>query len=174
MVELLLDTDRQIKKVAESNLRMLFDTNPVAQWASERLILAPGIETQVGVKRIITISELDDMGRRESRQQFENSATWLYPNYAEWCENEGRKDLGGRNFTKALENVLCQQLKLDGVERLANSNSKGSRFLGVRTCSHDDEHIHTLSSLKYGKEDRKDKEVCNKVRFQSGCKPRKY
>jgi phage/plasmid-associated DNA primase len=98
----------------------LIETNPLAEWADQALILEDGAKVKVGIAHKVDRSHA-----------YQHEKDWLYPHYRRWMDDTGHQ--GGataRRFTGLLKDLLAQQLKLTYVEHVIGN--KGSQFKGVR------------------------------------------
>lgn len=98
-------------------MRALVDTNAVAAWANENLIVSNGASVQVG--------KLDM-----------NADQYLYPNFSQFCEQTGRRGVVSFNtFTRSLQDVLATA----GIDVDTKKRNTGTHIVGVR--------LRTKSSL---------------------------
>lgn len=136
MKALLVETDTHVPAVAQFNLETLRQVNPLAAWAYDYLVPDPTAETPVGVKKLITRSVTRDSGEvgTHTETYVNNSDQWLYASYCQWHRDNGggSKEISSRNFTGYLKDLLCNQWKWTGVEKLDRAGAKLSRFKGVR------------------------------------------
>jgi putative DNA primase/helicase len=78
-------------------------TNPIADWLTECSKADPDTWTQIGDKREIRGFRGDI--------QFENSETWLYANYLQWCQRTNKTPFAVRRFKELVIDV-CRTLKI--------------------------------------------------------------
>ncbi|NEZ61966.1 hypothetical protein D0962_04120 [Leptolyngbyaceae cyanobacterium CCMR0082] len=98
--------------MAEFQAQALLNTDNLAQWVDDRVVVDTGSWTKVG----------DKNGDRFS---------CLYPNYIDYCESANVKPLSLSKFSGALENLMQEQLGIDGVER-KRGRAQGAGFTGIR------------------------------------------
>lgn len=114
-------------RVENANIEAMRDSNPVADWVMENCIPASGEWTQIGVK-----SEFTEMGKK----YYMNAEHHLYPNYLEWCQQNGREPLSVRRFRPKVVDVLKNCLGIDVIEVKRKS---GMGIQGVRIRGRDEE-----------------------------------
>ena len=107
-----LNTKNTVASLAKARGEALCDTNPLADWLDNKIIHDPTAKTYVGV---------DDPNRQEK---------WLYANYASYSRAINARLIGQRRYTNLLEDLCCNQLKLEGVKR--GRDRYGSYFEGLR------------------------------------------
>ncbi|MCK9394273.1 MAG: phage/plasmid primase, P4 family [Methylobacter sp.] len=88
----------------------LCETNRIAQWIEDNLVTISGYITYVG-----------------NAKDFPEQK--LYPNYKEWCAENGNLPISMSRFSKTLIDV-AEQLKLD--VKLLNRDSAGKRICGLK------------------------------------------
>lgn len=107
-------------------MRALVDTNAIAAWANECLVIDRKASQQVG-----------RLGGDDREL--------LYPNYAKFCEHTGRKGVVSLNtFTRSLQDVLATA----DIDIAIKRKNTGTHIVGVRLRSHngwDDEVPHLLT-----------------------------
>lgn len=116
VTEVLTDTEGHRRNAAN---RALVETNAIAAWANECLVVDIGNSCKVG-----------KLGA--------DADTLLYPNYARFCEQTGRRGVVALNtFTRSLTDVLATV----GVEVLVKHKNTGTHIEGIRlrTAPWDDE-----------------------------------
>jgi P4 family phage/plasmid primase-like protien len=115
----LLETTTAAPSLAESHAATLVQTNPLAAWADERLVLDKAASVKVGIARPL-----------EHTNRYEWEDVWLYPNYVAYCHNTGNRHLSSRRFTGLLKDLLVSQLRCrDVYQKTINT---GSHFFGIR------------------------------------------
>src|SRR6266702_8865183 len=85
MVQYLLHTDTVAPSLAESHALTLVQTNPLAAWADERLVLdpTPGVPVDKTYKPASVKVGIARLAEHTNRYECEN--IWLYPNYVAYC-----------------------------------------------------------------------------------------
>ncbi len=69
-----------------------------------------------------------------------NVSEWLYPSYCEYSKTSGTRPVAVRRFVGLLDDLVKNQLKLDGVYReRANSGRSYFKGLRIRRDGHDDD-----------------------------------
>lgn len=109
---LVVNTKKTVPALARVWGEALCDANPLADWLDNCIIHDAGAKTYVGV---------DSLERVDS---------WLYANYTNHTRLTNGRVIGQRRYTKLLEDLCCNQLKLPGVKR--GRDRKGSYFEGLR------------------------------------------
>lgn len=112
---LVLNTKKTVPALAKVYGEALCDSNPMADWLDNCIIHDPGTKTYVGV---------DDPEKVQS---------WLYANYVYYIRRVNGRTISTRRYSKLLEDLCCNQLKLKGVMRGRDRN--GSYFEGLRIRS---------------------------------------
>jgi putative DNA primase/helicase len=124
MEALLLKTDKLCPALAESKAETLLDTNPIAAWLDYCVVHDPDSRSQIG----LAIPQKD----KDIPAHFLNVGKFLYPSYCNYSKNSGSKTpLGLQRFVKLLDDLVKNQLKIDGVFR-EKDRSKKSYFVGLR------------------------------------------
>jgi len=118
-------TDTYVPSLGQMWAETLCDTNPLADWADQWLVLRSDIKTNIGT----AIKEKD----QSTPWQYRNCYDWLYANYCEYSSGSGNKPVAVRRFITLLEDLLINQLKLKGISR--GRDRTGSHFLGIRLRS---------------------------------------
>lgn len=96
-----VDTNNKVPSLAAFSKEVLMETNPLANWADECLYYDPNAVTGIG-----DISQ--------SAEEF------LYPNYAQWANNNGQGTMNKQRFSSTLLNLLKAQLAIDAQKRKTN------------------------------------------------------
>lgn len=138
--ELLKDHCKFSQELDNQNKAMIVETNPLAAWVDEQLILEARHKTYVGIAKQIRISS-GDMGNTESWTEYRNVNTWLYPNYCSYAENTGLNPLSQKRFSSLLLDLLDAQLKLPIIK---GGDRNGSYFMGIRIRTGEDFNTATL------------------------------
>jgi phage/plasmid-associated DNA primase len=105
----------------------LVDTNPLAEWANQTLILDNSQDAQGKALAVVNVGRAHKLDRSND---YEHQDIWLYPNYRAWVDDTGGKPLSSRRFTGLLKDLFENQLRLEGVEH--TDDMHGSRFHGIR------------------------------------------
>ncbi|MBK8752947.1 MAG: toprim domain-containing protein, partial [Candidatus Competibacteraceae bacterium] len=93
-------TSSRVKSLQAIRLENLEATNPIAAWLRSNCKFDPNATTQIGAKSKITITTGEFS--RETRTEFEHSATRLYPNYCQWCEQTGKQPISLNTFSRTV------------------------------------------------------------------------
>lgn len=129
MISALSDTGEFSSTTRTANYQYLIDTNPLAAWLNECVVIDRDAETQVGKKEVHGIEE---NGAR--RTVFANSDSQLYPNYLKWCEENAVKPLSTRTFGPALYTTLTNKdmLNMPEITRTQKPGKNVAIFVGIR------------------------------------------
>jgi len=98
-------------------LTELAATSPIAGWAADNLFFGHG-SVPVGAKKM----------NRDGRSIL-NTDTHLYPNFCNWCRENGHKEMAANRFVPLLKDLLKDQLKLKHIEHVARRD--GKFFTGI-------------------------------------------
>lgn len=79
---------------SESRNAAFIETNPVAQWLDEMIVLDPMGSARMGHKK------------RLSSGTFEEFQNHLYPSYLQWCSESNRKEMSLHSFSHALVEII--------------------------------------------------------------------
>jgi putative DNA primase/helicase len=107
-------------RVVNANIEAMRSSNPVADWVMENCIPALGVWTQVGVK-----NEVKDSGV----VYYFGEKDQLYPNYLQWCRQNGREPLSVRRFRPKVIGTLKNCLMVDVMK---TRRGGGFGFQGIR------------------------------------------
>ena len=127
MEALLQQTKALVPSLQATWAQALVDTNPLAEWANQALILDGRIDDQGRPEAMVNVGRAHKIDRSND---YEHQDIWLYPNYRAWVDDTGGKPLSSRRFTGHLKDLFENQLRLEGVEH--RDDNKGSRFCGIR------------------------------------------
>ncbi|MBE9128201.1 MULTISPECIES: DUF3854 domain-containing protein [unclassified Coleofasciculus] len=125
---LVVNTNKTVPTLAKVRGEALCDANPLADWLDNCIVLDPGHKTYVG---------LDNAERIE---------TWLYANYTSFTRQINGRPIGQRRYTKLLEDLCCNQLKLKGVQR--GRDRYGSYFEGLRIRMENDTALRPITEVE--------------------------
>jgi len=110
MYRLLKDTKNSVQSLKSFNDEFLLDTNPLAEWLDNCVVLMPTAKTYVG-----TLEKSADL--------------YLYPSYSKWMQTTGSKALSLRRFSENLLDLCSNQLKLPGITK--GRDNQGSYIKGI-------------------------------------------
>ena len=127
MEVLLQQTTEAVPSLKTTWAQALVETNPLAEWANQTLILDDRTDNQGKLLAVVNVGRAHKLDRSND---YEHQDTWLYPNYRAWVDDTGGKPLSSRRFTGLLKDLFDNQLRLAGVEH--RDDNKGSRFFGLR------------------------------------------
>jgi hypothetical protein len=127
MEVLLQQTTEAVPSLKTTWAYSLVDTNPLAEWANQALILDDRIDAQGKPLATVNVGRAHKIDRTND---YEYQDTWLYPNYRAWVDDTGGKPLSSRRFTGLVKDLFENQLRLAGVEH--TDDMYGSRFHGIR------------------------------------------
>ena len=127
MEALLQQTTTLVPSLQATWAQSLVDTNPLAEWANQALLLDARTDHQGNPLAVINVGRAHKLDQSNG---YEQQDRWLYPHYRAWVDDTGGKPLSSRRFTGLLRDLFENQLRLDGVEH--RDDNKGSRFCGIR------------------------------------------
>jgi putative DNA primase/helicase len=111
-------TDRNVPALAEKKWSQLLETNPIAAWVDEALIIEPAAKAYIGK---------DDPLK---------SAHWLYANFCQFQRESGHKSiLPVKRFSANLRDLLKNQIRVPITEG-RDRNGAYIQGIGLR-CFHD-------------------------------------
>jgi putative DNA primase/helicase len=125
---LVVNTNKSVPTLAKVRGEALCDTNPLADWLDNCIVLDPDGKTYIG---------LDNSDRTE---------TWLYANYTVFMRQTNGRPIGQRRYTKLLEDLCCNQLKLEGVKR--GRDRYGSYFTGLQIRTDQDTAVRPITGFE--------------------------
>ena len=111
VTRLLKETSSSVLSLATTQRTSIVENNPMAAWADERLVADSGAKTKIGDKS-------------------KPSNEYLYPNYVEYCQDNGHRAESNTRFSRLLLDLANHQLKLDGVEK--KHTRTGNQIIGLR------------------------------------------
>lgn len=123
MEGLLKRTEETVPILSQQKAETLLDTNPLADWLNYCVVHDLAARAQVG----LAVKDKD----RDSQTTYLNVNTWLYASYCEYSTNSGCKSVAARRFVNLLNDLVVNQIKLEGVGR-EKGNSGRSYFRGLR------------------------------------------
>ncbi|WP_036487441.1 hypothetical protein [Myxosarcina sp. GI1] len=131
----------------------LVETNPIADWLDNKVILDPEARTNIGVAKRDKDSNSDNW--------YLHNDEWLYPNYAEYCHDTGTRSIGLRRFVNLLSDLLNNQLRLN-IEKGRDRAGSFIRGLRLRDAADDEPPLITNKVMKT-KTDSSSTSVINKL-----------
>ncbi len=143
MKRYLVDTARAVPSLGKYSKEVLLETNPLANWADEALIPAPGNRARIG-------------SLKQSAEFF------LYPHYCNWAEANGVKPVQMQRFSNLLENFLKTQAGL--LSAFKDKDRTGAYITEVRLRQINDQEPLLVTELKIGDEES----VTNESRTRDG------
>ena len=115
----------------------MVDTNPLAEWANQALILDASTDAHGKAHHVVQVGVAYKIDRTND---YAHQDIWLYPHYRKWVDDMRGQPLPSRRFTGLLKDLFENQLRLAGVEH--TNDRYGSRFHGLlRTHSDADEPL---------------------------------
>src|SRR5215510_11210817 len=123
MEALLQHTTETVPSLKTTWAYALVETNPLAEWANQVLILDDRTDDQGKPLAVVNVGRAHKM---DHCNDYEHQDTWLYPNYRAWVDDTGGKPLSLRRFTGLLKDLFENQLHLVGIEH--TDDMYGSRF----------------------------------------------
>lgn len=128
----LRNTSTHVKSLQAIRIENLEATNPVVAWLRSNCTFNPNVVTQVGVKLRQTITTGDETGK-VSRVEYQNSDSWLYPNYVQWAEQTGKQPLSHVVFSRTVIDVARNMLGQQHVKKM--STRGGAAISGLSIIS---------------------------------------
>lgn len=119
----------------DADRKHLCNTNKIAQWVDENLILAPKNEMHIG--KAIKCLSIEILPTSESNMK-------LYPNYSIWCQEQGTRPISLRKFTETLVDTLTS-LKIP-ITKL-NRSSAGNRVQGLDIRKPDSKELTPITGM---------------------------
>ena len=113
MAEYLHKTELKVPSLQQDSIDTLVETNPMAAWLQDNLILTPGAKTHIGTKT-------KDASRN------------LYHNNVEWLQETNRTPLNLNNFSRVLLDLLKNQLRVPNVRKAKNSTGMFISEIAIR------------------------------------------
>jgi len=96
VTRLVKHTDREVPALAVVKWRQLCETNPIAGWLDEKIILKPDAKAYIG------LGEVEEAGR------------WLFANFCKYQQDNGHRNTATLKwFSKNLRDLLKNQMKAD-------------------------------------------------------------
>jgi putative DNA primase/helicase len=96
VTRLIKHTDREVPALAVVKWRQLCETNPIAGWLEEKVILKPDAKTYMGQ------GDIEEAGR------------WLFANFCKYQQDNGHRNTATLKwFSKNLRDLLKNQMKAD-------------------------------------------------------------
>lgn len=111
MEDLLRNHATRIAALGDTAVQTLLDSNSIAAWADENLVMVESAETKVG-------------SNRESE-----ASNWLYPNYVAFAKEAGNHPVSLARFSSVLQDLFQSQLKFKTVRKLRDR--RGAYFVGI-------------------------------------------
>jgi phage/plasmid-associated DNA primase len=139
MEALLQQTTTLVPSLQATWATSLVDTNPLAEWANQALILDDRTDPQGKSLAVVNVGRAH---KRDQTNTYEQQDRWLYPHYRAWVDDTGGKPLSSRRFTGLLRDLFDNQLRLDGV--VHTDDMYGSRFHGLRLRTASDAEVPFL------------------------------
>ena len=108
----LRNTSAHTHSLRNARLDALAATNPMVAWMLDNVHFAENVSAQVGEKKRLTISEgrNDGDGKSTTHVEYEFQDAWLYPNYCQWCDANGKMPVSKNQFSStavdAAKNLL--------------------------------------------------------------------
>lgn len=116
-------------RIRNADREAMAATNPVADWLLECTEADPFAWTQIGDKR-----EIRDSGYETI---YENSDSWLYANYLQWCLRSHKSPLSTRRFRE----LLLQTCETIGINAHESRRGTGRGINGIKIKSnHEQQH----------------------------------
>ena len=127
MEALLQQTTTLVPSLQATWAQSLVDTNPLAEWANQALILDARTDAEGHPLAVVNVGRAHKLDQSNA---YEHQDRWLYPHYRAWVDDTGGKPLSSQRFTGLLRDLFENQLRLDDV--VHTDDMYGSRFHGIR------------------------------------------
>jgi putative DNA primase/helicase len=96
VTRLVKHTDREVPALAQVKWKQLCETNPIAGWLDEKVILKPDAKAYIG------LGDVEEAGR------------WLFANFCKYQQDNGHRNTATLKwFSKNLRDLLKNQMKAD-------------------------------------------------------------
>ena len=112
------------EKMQQTKLENLLNTNPIANWFDENVVIDPTAKVKVGLRNA-------------------DSRDHLYSNYCCYIDGTGNKPISVKRFSSLLEDLCVAQLKIDVSKKRI---PEGVFFFGITTNT-TDKPSYSISSL---------------------------
>ncbi len=117
VTRLIGDTDEQVPELAGKKWEQMYQTNDIARWLDDKVVLSPDLKTYVGTN--------DEVKR----------SSWLYASYCADRLEQNEKPISMKAFRPNLMDLLLNQLKVQ-VEAGEDRQGRFIKGVGLR-CQHD-------------------------------------
>jgi putative DNA primase/helicase len=95
VTRLIKHTDREVPELAQVKWKQLCETNPIAGWLDEKVIVDPNAKAYIGM------GDIEEAGR------------WLYANFCKHQQDSGTKNtISMKRFSNNLRDLLKNQMKV--------------------------------------------------------------
>ena len=121
----LRNTDNAARSLYAAKLDALAATNTVAAWLLDNVVFDESAKTKVGSKKKVTRH-----GMSESRVEYEHADEWLYPNFAAWCDGNGKNPVAHNVFSRTAIEIANTTLGRGFVRKAVSGN--GAHIEGLR------------------------------------------
>jgi putative DNA primase/helicase len=135
----LRNTDNAARSLYAAKLDALAATNTVAAWLLDNVVFDESAKTKVGSKKKVTRH-----GMSESRVEYEHADEWLYPNFAAWCEGNGKNPVAHNVFSRTAIEIANTTLGRGFVRKAISGN--GAHIEGLR-LRRDEELVRSHEEL---------------------------
>jgi P4 family phage/plasmid primase-like protien len=128
MEDLVRNHTTRIASLGAVAVETLIESNTLAAWADDNLILVEGASTKVG-------------GNQDGKKN-----EWLYPNYVNHAQENGVHPVSSVRFSGLLEDLFKSQLKIKGVTK--EKDRRGSFFTGIALRDGNESQPRPISETK--------------------------
>ena len=104
MREYLIETNRKVAYYRKFSAQQQTRSNPLLDWLHHNIVWEPGATALIGQA---------SRAPKDASTKYANVDKKLYPNYCEFCENNGVGNVGRARFEALLIDALVHQLKLN-------------------------------------------------------------
>ena len=114
VTRLIKHTDREVPELAQVKWKQLCETNPIAGWLDEKVVIDPDAKGYIG------LGDIDEAGR------------WLYANFCKHQQDSGTKNsIPMKRFSNNLRDLLKNQMKL-AITEGRDAQGRFIQGLGLR------------------------------------------
>ena len=126
----LRSTSLHTASLKEARILALHATNPLAGWMLDNVEFGENLAAKIGVKTRVTITEKEAFGPTTSQMAYRYNDEWLYPNYCQWCDENGKKQVSKNLFSTSVVDTARNTLGKSFVSY--DRKNSGRRIIGMR------------------------------------------
>jgi len=115
-------TEKNVPALANKKWQQLIETNPIAAWVNECLVVAPNASCRIGIDSL----DPNDLNNPKWHE-------WTYPNFLRHQKESGHKtQMHVRRFSSNLRDLLKNQMKIS-IEEGEDRSGKWIKGIGLRS-----------------------------------------